>query len=118
MYNSEKNFNFLNKFFLFFFASTESYLSTGPDLTIEYLPNPAGTTRLYGPSSAFKLRYEFLDTSLGGAPLEHYPTSVGSKSMPQPAALLQIQSKSCDRVYRFVKLSNVHFKYLSSSSAI
>lgn len=79
------------------FRSTESYLSNGPDLTIEYLPNPLGTTRLYGPSSAFKIRYEFVDTSLGGAPLEIYP---GPKSMPEPAALLQFQSKSCDRVYR------------------
>lgn len=57
--------------------------------------------RLYGPSSAFKLRYEFLDTSLGGAPMESYPMSTGSKNMPEPAALLHsIQSKSCDRVYR------------------
>lgn len=78
----------------------ESYLSTGSDLTIEYFPNPTGTTRLYGPSSAFKLRYEFLDTSLGGAPLESYPAAGGPKSMPEPAALLQFQSKSCDRVYR------------------
>ncbi|KAG4069705.1 hypothetical protein HA402_002284, partial [Bradysia odoriphaga] len=78
-------------------STQESYLSNGADLTIEYLPNPLGTTRLYGPSSAFKIRYEFVDTSLGGAPLEIYP---GPKSMPEPAALLQFQSKSCDRVYR------------------
>lgn len=76
---------------------TESYLSTSADLTIEYLPNPTGTTRLYGPSSAFKIRYEFVDTSLGGAPFEAYP---GPKAMPEPAALIQFQSKSCDRVYR------------------
>lgn len=75
----------------------ESYLSTLADLTIEYIPNPTGTTRLYGPGSAFKIRYEFVDTSLGGAPLEPYP---GPKAMPEPAALLQFQSKSCDRVYR------------------
>lgn len=52
---------------------------------------------MYGPGSAFKIRYEFVDTSLGGAPLEPYP---GPKAMPEPAALLQFQSKSCDRVYR------------------
>lgn len=76
---------------------TESYLSTLADLTIEYVPNPTGTTRLYGTGSAFKIRYEFVDTSLGGAPLEPNP---GPKSMPEPAALAQFQSKSCDRVYR------------------
>lgn len=80
--------------------STESYLSIGPDMTIEFMPNPSGTPHLYGPSSAFKLRYEFLDTQLGGAPLEPFSKSTGPKAMPEPAALLQTQSKSCNRVYR------------------
>lgn len=88
---------------------------------MEYIPNPSGTTRIYGPGSAFKIRYEFVDTSLGGAPLEPYAGLAGGlgggagamggnamggggdggfKTMPEPAALLQFQSKSCDRVYR------------------
>lgn len=79
---------------------TESYLSISPDMTIEFMPNPTGTPHLYGPSSAFKLRYEFLDTMLGGAPLELFPKATGPKAMPEPAALLQTQSKSCNRVYR------------------
>lgn len=72
-------------------------------MTIEFMPNPSGTPHLYGPSSAFKLRYEFLDTMLGGAPLEPFSKVVGPKAMPEPAALLQTQSKSCNRVYRYVK---------------
>lgn len=89
-------------FFYFRFSShfTESYLSISPDMTIEFMPNPTGTPHLYGPSSAFKLRYEFLDTMLGGAPLELFPKATGPKAMPEPAALLQTQSKSCNRVYR------------------
>lgn len=75
-------------------------MSSGPDLTIEFMPNPSGAPHQYGPSSAFRLRYEFLDTSLGGAPLTSKAS--GPKAMPEPAALLQVQSKSCDRVYRFV----------------
>lgn len=82
----------------------ESYLSLSPDMTIEFMPNPSGTPHLYGPSSAFKLRYEFLDTMLGGAPLEPFFKSTGPKAMPEPAALLQTQSKSCNRVYRYVKI--------------
>lgn len=85
------------------FSIAESYLSTGQDMTIEYLPNQLGTNRLYGPT--FKLRYEFLDTALGGAPIEHYPTTRDHKSMPEPAALLQYHSKSCNRVYRYFMLS-------------
>lgn len=88
--------------FVYFQINLESYLSSGPDLTIEFMPNPSGTPRSYGPSSAFRLRYEFLDTSLGGAPLTSKAS--GPKAMPEPAALLQVQSKSCDRVYRFVIL--------------
>ena len=88
----------------FFINFTESYLSTSADLTIEYIPNPTGTTRIYGPGSAFKIRYEFVDTSLGGAPLERYP---GPKAMPEPAALLQFQSKSCDRVYRYELMNKI-----------
>lgn len=81
----------------------ESYLSSGQDLTIEYMPNSMGTNRLYGTSAAsFKLRYEFLDTALGGAPIERPAANSGHKTMPEPAALLQFQSKSCDRVYRCV----------------
>lgn len=76
---------------------TESYLSTGPDLTIEYRPSPTGTARLYGPEGTFKLRYEFVDNSLGGAPLEPLP---GPSAMPEPAALVQFHTKSCDRVFR------------------
>lgn len=76
-------------------------MSTGQDMTIEYMPTPMGTNRIYGSSASFKLRYEFLDTALGGAPIERrYPATGGYKSMPEPAALLQFQSKSCDRVYR------------------
>lgn len=70
-------------------------------MTIEFMPNPTGTPHLYGPASAFKLRYEFLDTMLGGAPLEPFTKLAGPKAMPQPAALLQTQSKSCNRVYRY-----------------
>jgi hypothetical protein len=76
---------------------SESYLSTGPDLTIEYRPSPIGSARLYGPGSAFKLRYEFVDNSLGGAPLEPLPAP---SAMPEPAALVQFQTTSCDRVYK------------------
>lgn len=70
-------------------------------MTIEFMPNPTGTPHLYGSTSAFKLRYEFLDTMLGGAPLEPFAKVTGPKAMPQPAALLQTQSKSCNRVYRY-----------------
>lgn len=83
---------------------TESYLSTGQDLTIEFMPNPTGTPKLFGPASAFKLRYEFLDTSLGGAPLEPFPKTSGPKGLPEPMPLLQFQSKSCNRVYRYVNI--------------
>lgn len=86
------------------FHSIESYLSISPDMTIEFMPNPSGTPHFYGPSSEFKLRYEFLDTSLGGAPLEPFLKASGPKAMPEPAALLQIQSKSCNRVYRYLLL--------------
>lgn len=70
-------------------------------MSIEFMPNPTGTPHLYGSTSAFKLRYEFLDTMLGGAPLEPFTKLTGPKAMPQPAALLQTQSKSCNRVYRY-----------------
>lgn len=69
-------------------------------MTIEYMATPVGANRVYGSTASFKLRYEFLDTALGGAPIERYPAAGGYKSMPEPAALLQFQSKSCDRVYR------------------
>lgn len=83
----------------------ESYLSSGQDLTIEYMPNSLGANQVYGTTAAsFKLRYEFLDTALGGAPIERYPANSGHKTMPEPAALLQFQSKSCDRVYRCVSI--------------
>lgn len=86
-----------NRVFIEYFIVTESYLSTGSDLTIEYRPSPIGTARLYGPASAFKLRYEFVDNSLGGAPLEPL---VAPSAMPEPAALVQFHPKSCDRVFR------------------
>lgn len=73
-------------------------------MTIEFMPNPSGAPHHYGPSSVFKLRYEFLDTSLGGAPLEPFSKASGPKAMPEPAALLQTQSKSCNRVYRYINL--------------
>lgn len=66
-------------------------------MTIEYKPNPSGNAKIYGPSSAFKLRYEFVDTALGGAPMEPLPIP---SAMPEPAALTQSQVKSCDRIYR------------------
>lgn len=66
------------------------------------MPNPTGTPKLFGPASAFKLRYEFLDTTLGGAPLEPFPKTSGPKGLPEPMPLLQFQSKSCNRVYRYV----------------
>lgn len=75
----------------------ESYLSTGSDLTIEYRPTPIGNARIYGPGSAFKLRYEFVDTSLGGAPMEPL---LAPSAMPEPAALVQVPNKSCDRVFK------------------
>ena len=90
-----------NVLYLCKFVILESYLSIGPDMTIEFMPNPTGTPHLYGPASAFKLRYEFLDTMLGGAPLEPFSKVAGPKAMPQPAALLQTQSKSCNRVFRY-----------------
>lgn len=86
---------------------TESYLSTGSDLTIEYRPSPIGTARLYGPASAFKLRYEFVDNSLGGAPLEPL---VAPSAMPEPAALVQFHPKSCDRVFRSSSASRGIFR--------
>lgn len=96
---TKKNFN--QKLYLFIFITrknTESYLSTGPDMTIEYKPSPSGNAKIYGPSSAFKLRYEFVDTSLGGAPMEPLPKP---STMPEPAALVQqSQFKSCDRIYK------------------
>lgn len=100
------------------FDSIESYLSISPDMTIEFMPNPSGTPHLYGPSSAFKLRYEFLDTMLGGAPLEPFSKSTGPKAMPEPAALLQTQSKSCNRVYRYYIDRLIKFKYLMRIRAI
>lgn len=86
---------------------SESYLSTGSDLTIEYRPSPIGTARLYGPASAFKLRYEFVDNSLGGAPLEPL---VAPSAMPEPAALVQFHPKSCDRVFRSSSASRGIFR--------
>ncbi|EAA10533.4 AGAP010817-PA, partial [Anopheles gambiae str. PEST] len=74
-------------------STQESYLSTGSDLTIEYRPSPIGTARLYGPASAFKLRYEFVDNSLGGAPLEPL-----------------FHPKSCDRVFRSSSASRGIFR--------
>ena len=73
-------------------------------MTIEYRPNPVDSEKLYGPSTAFKLRYEFVDTSLGGAPLEPLPAP---SAMPEPAALIQSQIKSCDRVYRYDILASL-----------
>lgn len=66
-------------------------------MTIEYKPSPNGNAKIYGPNSAFKIRYEFVDTALGGAPMEPLPKP---SSMPEPAALTQAQVKSCDRIYR------------------
>ncbi|XP_052901737.1 uncharacterized protein LOC128309403 [Anopheles moucheti] len=88
-------------------STQESYLSTGSDLTIEYRPSPIGTARLYGPASAFKLRYEFVDNSLGGAPLEPL---VAPSAMPEPAALVQFHPKSCDRVFRSSSASRGIFR--------
>uniref|UniRef100_A0A182FWA8 Uncharacterized protein n=1 Tax=Anopheles albimanus TaxID=7167 RepID=A0A182FWA8_ANOAL len=88
-------------------STQESYLSTGSDLTIEYRPSPIGTARLYGPASAFKLRYEFVDNSLGGAPLEPL---VAPSAMPEPAALVQFHPKSCDRVFRSTSLARGIFR--------
>ncbi|XP_058459411.1 uncharacterized protein LOC131435488 isoform X2 [Malaya genurostris] len=88
-------------------STQESYLSTGSDLTIEYRPSPIGTARLYGPASAFKLRYEFVDNSLGGAPLEPL---VAPSAMPEPAALIQFHPKSCDRVFRSSSASRGIFR--------
>uniref|UniRef100_A0A182QA36 CUB domain-containing protein n=1 Tax=Anopheles farauti TaxID=69004 RepID=A0A182QA36_9DIPT len=88
-------------------STQESYLSTGSDLTIEYRPSPIGTARLYGPASAFKLRYEFVDNSLGGAPLEPL---VAPSAMPEPAALVQFHPKSCDRVFRSTSASRGIFR--------
>lgn len=62
----------LIQFILIYVYITESYLSTGPDLTIEYRPGSSGNARIYGPGSSFKLRYEFVDNSLGGAPLDRF----------------------------------------------
>lgn len=89
-----QNFSFDSGFRSFIF--TESYLSTGPDLTLEYHPGPSGTARIFGPLSTFKIRYEFVDNSLGGAPLDRFK----EPHAPEPAALVQVHTKSCDRVYR------------------
>lgn len=73
----------------------ESYLSTGPDLTLEYHVSPHGAARIFGPANTFKLKYEFVDNSLGGAPfLKSEPFA------PEAAALAQVHTKSCDRIYR------------------
>lgn len=66
-------------------------------MTIEFKPSPSGNAKIYGPNAAFKLRYEFVDMSLGGAPMEPKPLP---SSMPEPAALTLPQFKSCDRIYR------------------
>lgn len=99
MFNTRYSFHcFIYYFFLFNFnLFSESYLSTGADLTIEYRPTPIGNARIYGPGSAFKLRYEFVDTSLGGAPMEPL---LAPSAMPEPAALVQVPNKSCDRVFK------------------
>lgn len=77
-------------------------------MTIEYKPSPSGNAKIYGPSSAFKLRYEFVDTSLGGAPMEPLPKP---STMPEPAALVQqSQFKSCDRIYRSYSLKRGIFR--------
>lgn len=87
---------------------------------MEYRPNPNGPMRLYGPNSAFRLRYEFVDTTLGGTPLD--PTSVllhtkaGSGGnrigghVPEPAALVQSHSTSCNRVYKSTLTSRGVFR--------
>lgn len=92
------------------YCPTESYLSTGPDLTMEYKPNPNGPImRLYGPVSAFKLRYEFVDTSLGGAPLDK-SNKLSPFHAPEPAALTQYQSKSCNRLFKSTLTSRGVFR--------
>lgn len=63
---------FIDFICFFFLYTTESYLSTGPDLTLEYHPGLSGNARIFGPGSSFKLRYEFVDNSLGGAPLDRF----------------------------------------------
>lgn len=80
---------------------------------MEYRPNPNGPIRLHGPNAAFRLRYEFVDTSLGGAPLEpsvHLGNRIGGH-VPEPAALVQSHhSTSCNRVYRSTSTSRGVFR--------
>lgn len=106
-------------FFSSYVYPPESYLSTGNDLTMEYKANPNGPMRLYGPVSAFRLRYEFVDTSLGGAPLDpvvvaaaagHHHQRLAGGHAPEPAALVQSHPKSCNRVYRSTLTSRGVFR--------
>ncbi|XP_055704639.1 uncharacterized protein LOC129802670 isoform X2 [Phlebotomus papatasi] len=89
-------------------TADESYLSSGSDLTMEYKPNPSGPARLYGPVAAFRLRYEFVDTSLGGTPLDQ--PFQASLFAPEPAALTQSHSKSCNRLYRSISTTRGIFR--------
>lgn len=82
---------------------------------MEYRPNPNGPMRLYGPNSAFRLRYEFVDTSLGGTPLD--PVVLQARTgnrigghVPEPAALVQSHSTSCNRVYKSTLTSRGVFR--------
>lgn len=82
---------------------------------MEYRPNPNGPMRLYGPNSAFRLRYEFVDTSLGGTPLDPMLAKGASGNrigghVPEPAALVQSHSTSCNRVYKSTLASRGVFR--------
>ena len=88
---------------------------------MEYRPNPNGPMRFYGPNSAFRLRYEFVDTSLGGSPLDPIvlkTTRTGGGGggnrlgghVPEPAALVQSHSTSCNRVFKSTLTSRGVFR--------